>query len=90
MRPQLSADLANAAIPTGDERFLPARTVWERYGVTNMTIHRWLADETSGFPKPVYFGRFRHWRFSELLAWESSRPRAGKPFPAAADSVEAG
>jgi predicted DNA-binding transcriptional regulator AlpA len=89
MSPQLKENLANAVIPNTDDRFLPARAVWERYGVTSMSLYRWLADEKSGFPKPVYFGRFRHWRFSELLAWEASRPKVGKPFRASADFVEA-
>ena len=83
MGPQLRADLTNSSIP-GDDRFLPARTVWERYGVTAMSLYRWLADEQMDFPKPVYFGRFRHWRLSDLIAWEMTRPTVGKPFRATA------
>lgn len=79
MGPQVKADLTNGAFP-GADRFLTARSVWERYGVTSMSLYRWLADEDLGFPKPVYFGRFRHWRLSELIAWESARPTTGKPF----------
>jgi hypothetical protein len=30
--------------------FLPARSVWERYGVTSMSLYRWLADEKSKPP----------------------------------------
>jgi predicted DNA-binding transcriptional regulator AlpA len=55
--------------------FLPARRVWERYGVTAMTLHRWLADERMGFPAPVYIGRFRYFRLSDLLRFEAQRPR---------------
>jgi predicted DNA-binding transcriptional regulator AlpA len=59
---------------------MPARKVWERYGVTSMTIARWLDDENMGFPRPVYFGRFRYWRTAELEAWERDRPRrSAKP-----------
>jgi predicted DNA-binding transcriptional regulator AlpA len=88
MGPQLRADLTNASIP-GDDRFLPARAVWERYGVTSMSLYRWLADEQMGFPRPIYFGRFRHWRLSDLIAWEMARPNTGKPFRASARDAEA-
>lgn len=62
-----------------DEDFMPARAVWERYGVTYMSLHRWVKDERMNFPKPVYLGRFRYWKVSELKKWESTRdaPVAG-------------
>lgn len=53
--------------------FLPARKVWERYGVTSMTLHRWLKDPNNNFPKPTYLGRFRYWRLADLEAWERDR-----------------
>jgi predicted DNA-binding transcriptional regulator AlpA len=56
-------------------RYLPARAVLDRYGVTSMSISRWLADEAMNFPRPVYFGRFRYWLEAELEDWERSRPR---------------
>ena len=57
-----------------DGALLPARQVWERYGVTDMTLHRWIRDERRNFPKPVYIGRFRYWRLADLQRWERSRP----------------
>jgi hypothetical protein len=42
-----------------------------------------------GFPRPIYFGRFRHWRLSDLIAWEMARPNTGKPFRASARDAEA-
>jgi predicted DNA-binding transcriptional regulator AlpA len=53
--------------------YLPARAVWERYGITTMTLYRWIASETLGFPPPVYLGRFRYWKIADLLAWEAGR-----------------
>lgn len=53
--------------------FLPARLVWERYGVTSMTLWRWLRDEEMRFPRPVYLGRFRYWRVADLEAWETAQ-----------------
>lgn len=55
--------------------YLPARRVWERYGVSQMTLWRWLHDADMGFPRPVYLGRFRYWRIAELEAWEAARHR---------------
>jgi predicted DNA-binding transcriptional regulator AlpA len=62
--------------PTADDRYLPARQVWERYGVTEMSLYRWLRDPRMQFPQPIYFGRFRYWRLAELIAWERARAAA--------------
>jgi len=53
--------------------YLPARAVWERYGVSDMTIYRWLQDDRMGFPKPTYFGRNRYWRLADLKSWELAK-----------------
>ena len=63
-----------------DGGLLPARAVWERYGVTSMSLHRWISEPSLAFPAPVYIGRFRYWRLSDLLAWEASRPRKGAAY----------
>jgi predicted DNA-binding transcriptional regulator AlpA len=57
------------------DSFLPASGVWSRYGVTSMTLHRWLANTEMAFPQPFYLGRFRFWRIAELEAWEAKQPR---------------
>ena len=67
-----------------NSNFLPARRVWERYGVTSMMLWRWLRDESINFPQPVFIGRFRYFRIAELEAWEADRvARAGAPDPCA-------
>jgi predicted DNA-binding transcriptional regulator AlpA len=53
--------------------FLPANRVWSRYGVTSMTLHRWLRDDRLHFPKPMLIGRMRFWRIADLEAWEAER-----------------
>lgn len=55
--------------------FLPARKVWERYGVTYMTLWRWQNSPKMGFPDPIYLGNLRYWRLADILAWEATRPR---------------
>jgi predicted DNA-binding transcriptional regulator AlpA len=60
----------------GAEQFLPARQVWKRYGVTSMTLWRWLKNTDLKFPQPMHIGRLRYWRVSDLVEWERSAPRA--------------
>jgi len=57
------------------DKFLPARKVWERYGVTSMTLWRWVADPEMKFPAPTYLGRLRFWKATELVEWEARQPR---------------
>ena len=59
----------------GATTYIPGPKVRARYGVTDMTIHRWLHDEHMDFPLPYYFGRFRYWLLTELEAWERAQPR---------------
>jgi predicted DNA-binding transcriptional regulator AlpA len=56
----------------GAEQFLPARQVWQRYGVTSMTLWRWLKATDLKFPQPMRIGRLRYWRASDLVEWERS------------------
>ena len=63
-----------------EETFLPARKVWERYSVCEMTLHRWLRDERLGFPKPIYLGRYRYWKLHDLREWERAQAaKRGRP-----------
>jgi len=58
-----------------DDRLLPTRELKKRYAVSDTGIDRWLANEAVGMPRPVYIGRMRYWRLSELVIWENSRRR---------------
>ena len=73
--PSRSNAEARQLLIQSNQEFLPARRVWERYGVTQMTLWRWLRDEEMGFPRPVYLGRFRYFRVAELERWEASQRR---------------
>lgn len=57
-----------------DTVFLPIRQIRSRYSVSSMSIWRWLHDPAVAFPQPVYFGRLRYWRLSDIEAWEKNRP----------------
>lgn len=53
------------------EDLLPATPVRARYGVSDMTIFRWLNDEKLGFPKPIRINGRRYWRIADLQAFEA-------------------
>jgi predicted DNA-binding transcriptional regulator AlpA len=45
-------------------------------GKSKMTIHRWMADETLGFPKPLQISGKNYWVRRDLLAFvERQRTR---------------
>lgn len=60
-------------LPLASDRLLPARKVWERYGVADRTLDRWLTRPELRFPRPVVVNRRRYFRESDLLAWERFR-----------------
>lgn len=62
----------------GSGGFLPARKVLDRYGISDMTLWRWLRDENMGFPQPTYLGRYRYWRIAEIEAWEAEQEARGR------------
>jgi predicted DNA-binding transcriptional regulator AlpA len=69
---------------------IPAAQVRERFGgVSDMWIHRRLHDD-SGFPRPLYIGRLRFWRLSELIEWEDNLARMNIATPPKADTAGRG
>lgn len=56
-----------------DELYFPSPMVCARYHISDMTLWRWCKDERMQFPEPIYFGRYRYWKLSELVAWERDR-----------------
>ncbi len=53
--------------------YLSAASVCARYGVSAMSLWRWLHDETLGFPHPLRINKRRFWKLTELEMWEASR-----------------
>ena len=58
------------AVPKSNEDLLPASVARARYGVSDMTIFRWLADPKLGFPQPIRINGRRYWRLADLQAFE--------------------
>jgi predicted DNA-binding transcriptional regulator AlpA len=68
-----------ASNETAADGYLPARGVWERYGVTSTSLYRWLADEKSDFPHPVYIGRFRYWKIADFSRGRQTVQASARP-----------
>lgn len=45
-------------------------------GVSDMTLWRWLNVADFAFPKPIYIGRRRYWKESDVLAWLDAKAEA--------------
>jgi predicted DNA-binding transcriptional regulator AlpA len=58
---------------TENERYLSARQVQTRYGITDMTLWRWLQNDELSFPRPLYINRRRYFDEADLMAWERQR-----------------
>jgi predicted DNA-binding transcriptional regulator AlpA len=57
-------------VPKSNDDLLPAAPIRARYGVSDMTIFRWLANPKLGFPQPLRINGRRYWRLADLQAFE--------------------
>lgn len=58
------------------QTYLPSAAVRARYGVSDMSLWRWLHDAKLGFPKPSRINGRRYWKITDLEAWEASRKKS--------------
>jgi predicted DNA-binding transcriptional regulator AlpA len=63
--------------------YLPAAAVRARYGVSDMTLWRWLRNEALGFPTPIRINQRRFWKLAELESWEASHDQSKEAHNAA-------
>jgi hypothetical protein len=61
-------------------KYLPARGVCQRYGVSLASLNRRLIDEVLGWP-PVHHvvHRQRYWSIAELDAWDARQAAKARP-----------
>lgn len=60
----------NQNLEANPDRRIQAKPVRDLIGgVSDMWLHRRLADPESDFPRPVKIGSRRFWREREILAW---------------------
>ncbi|AZO38623.1 MAG: DNA-binding protein [Mesorhizobium sp.] len=55
------------------EVYLTAPQVLARYGISDMSLHRWLNNPALSFPKPMVINRRRYFLEADLVAWERAR-----------------
>jgi hypothetical protein len=61
-----------------DRPLLPARHVCAHFKITPRTLHRWLANEELGFPRPIIINSRQYFKPRELEDFEYLRRfRAG-------------
>jgi predicted DNA-binding transcriptional regulator AlpA len=60
------------------QTYLPAAQVRARYGVSDMSLWRWIRDEALGFPHPLRINGRRFWKLTDLEAWEASCANQGE------------
>jgi predicted DNA-binding transcriptional regulator AlpA len=61
---------------TRSKKKLPTRAVMSRYGVSDRTVDRWVADPCLNFPKPIRINRRRYWDEDALDAFDATRADA--------------
>jgi len=54
------------------ETILRSKALRQRYQCSYLWIDCRLANDPS-FPKPIYLGRFRHWKLADLAAREAAK-----------------
>lgn len=60
-----------AVVP--ERRYIKSNAVLDRYGITAMTLYRWIRDSKLGFPKPVVINGVRFFALVELDAFDERR-----------------
>lgn len=58
---------------SNSEVYLTAPQVLARYGISDMSLHRWLNNPVLTFPKPMVINRRRYFLEADLVAWERAR-----------------
>jgi hypothetical protein len=60
-------------------RLLPSRQICARYGVSDMTLHRWSRNPDLGFPKFIYINGRKYADEGELEEFDRKRRELGRP-----------
>ena len=66
MAATLKADL----MKRDPDSLVPSAATRSIFGeISDMTLWRWLHDSELGFPRPIYIGKRRFWRYPDLIAF---------------------
>ncbi len=53
-----------------DGEWLTGTQVARRFGISSMSLWRWMHDPKLGFPIPTRIRERNYWRLSEIIEWE--------------------
>jgi len=80
MPTERTADDTHDVKAPSTKRYLTAGQVLTRYGITDMSLWRWLRNAELNFPQPtMVIERRRYWAEDVLVQWEQSRIRSNAP-----------
>ncbi|MGO4909521.1 helix-turn-helix transcriptional regulator [Pseudorhodobacter sp. W20_MBD10_FR17] len=61
-----------------NKRLIGAKDVRTRFGVTDMSLWRWIRDEELNFPQPIYIQRRRFWEADAIEAFIQKQASVGQ------------
>jgi len=53
-----------------NSEWLTGPQVAHRFGISSMSLWRWMHDPKLGFPDPTRIRERNYWRLSEIIEWE--------------------
>lgn len=60
--------------PVSPDNLRTSAWILDRFGVSRLTLRRWLERPDIGFPAPALrIAGQRYWRVSDLIAWEAAQ-----------------
>ena len=56
---------------------IPANSVRKDiFGISDMTLHRWMKNPDLNFPKPIVINKRNYWRPEDLAAFQERQSKA--------------
>ena len=54
-------------------KYLRSSGIQQRYGISTVTLWRWVGDPDLNFPQPIIIKNHRYWDVEQLDQWESAQ-----------------
>jgi predicted DNA-binding transcriptional regulator AlpA len=70
---EISTQALSAPVLNAVEGWISAKAVKEAFGISDMTLWRWIGDAAIGFPKPAKIGNRRFFSSRLIAEWQSAR-----------------
>jgi len=70
-----------------NDQMVTTRKVCDHFGITSMTLWRWLQDDKIGFPQPIRIGRRTYWSASAIAEFKAKAATGTRLSPASGEAV---